>query len=345
MKEAVAVALSGGVDSAVSAALLKDQGYSVSGITMRLTADDSSVKNAAAIAKLLAIPHHVIDLQSTFNSQVIEPFIDYYRRGLTPNPCIWCNKQMKFGLLLEQSLRLGIPKLATGHYSRLRQGEDGYHLLKGTDTSKDQSYFLSNLGQQELSKVLFPLGAFTKKEVRQIAVEKGIPCDKERESQDICFITDKDYRSYLKSKAKFASGDIIDSASNVLGQHQGLAFYTIGQRHGLGIPLGKCSYVLELDAASNRVMVGDEYELTAQGLEATNLSWITGRRPADLAGITAKIRYKTPEVPIDITINNSNARIIFDKPLRAITPGQQVVFYYGEEVLGGGVIEKSIPLT
>ncbi len=282
----------------------------------------------------------MLDLRKEFHHLVIEYFCEEYSLGRTPNPCTVCNKYIKFGLLLDKALEMGTDYLSTGHYARVEPSGDGYQLLKGVDKSKDQSYFLYRLGQRELARLIFPMGNHYKVEVRKLAAQMGLPTASRQSSQDICFIPDNDYRAFLTKCLHLEPGDIVDNSGRVLGKHQGLARYTIGQRHGLGLAADQPLYVMKLDATANRVVVSAKEQLFTTQLRASNLSWISGKAPERPAQVTARIRYQSAEVPAIITLENSEADIQFQQPQWAVAPGQAIVFYQGEVVLGGGIIER-----
>ncbi len=341
-RKRVAVAMSGGVDSSVAAALLKQAGYEVSGIHMQLwpaNSPESAISDLENTCQLLGIPLYKLNLEREFKKLVIDYFCREYSRGKTPNPCIACNQHIKFGLLLDRALEMGVEYLATGHYARIEKSPSGYRLLKAVDIIKDQSYFLYTLGQRQLGHLLLPLGEFSKEKVRRIAAELGFPASNRHDSQDVCFIPDNDYRAFIAEHAPLQAGEIVDINGKILGRHDGLALYTIGQRQGLGLASNEPLYVLELDAASNRVVVGDKDQALHNGLFASELNWISGESPSKLTGITAKIRYKAPEVAAELRPDDSGAEVHFAEPQPAITPGQSVVFYQGDIVLGGGVID------
>lgn len=351
----VLVAMSGGVDSSLAAALLVEQGYRVTGVTLHLWAGEEdfcpvpasccsleAVEGARRVCGQLGIPHYVFDFREQFQRLVVEEFIREYGRGRTPNPCLACNRWIKFRLLLEQARRLGFSYLATGHYARIRRSEEGYHLYRGRDRRKDQSYVLYMLGQDELSHLLFPLGELTKAEVRREAVRRGLATAGRPESQEICFIPDGDYRRFLSARLPARPGPILDLSGRVLGTHRGLAYYTIGQRKGLGLsgqpyPL----FVIALRPEENALVVGPEEALLSPALEAGDVSFVSGRWPEEPLRVEAKVRYRTPEAPARLfPLEGDRVRVEFDTPQRAITPGQAVVFYQGEEVLGGGIIHS-----
>jgi tRNA-specific 2-thiouridylase len=340
-KKRVAVAMSGGVDSSVAAALLKQAGYEVSGIYMQLWLDSDlapTTLNLEHTCQLLDIPLHKLDLEAEFHHRVIDYFCQEYNQGRTPNPCIVCNQHIKFGLLLDKALEMGAEYLATGHYARIESTPNGYRLLKAADRSKDQSYFLYTLGQRQLEHLLLPLGELNKEKVRRMAADLGLPTSSQRDSQDVCFIPDNDYRSFIAKHVSLQSGDIVDITSKVLGKHNGLAQYTVGQRQGLGLASGEPLYVIELDAANNRLVVGTKDQLLSNRLFANKLSWVSGKVPIEPISITAKIRYKAPEVTAELRLND-RTEVRFVKPQSAITPGQSVVFYQSDVVLGGGIID------
>jgi tRNA-specific 2-thiouridylase len=339
----VAVAMSGGIDSSVAAALLKNQGYQVFGITMILNSkpDGKQAEMLKQTVECLGIQHHMIDLHRHFQHQVIKPFCNEYGQGRTPNPCITCNQYIKFGLLFNKARKMGADYLATGHYARIDPGSNGYRLLKGIDHGKDQSYFLYTLGQEQLRYLLLPMGELYKNQTRRIARELGLTDIEGHESQDICFIPDNDYRSFVAGHVSCRPGDIVDTSGKVLGKHSGLAYYTVGQRQGLGIESNKRLYVIRLDSRNDRLVVGSQSQLLSNGLFANQLSWISGKAPQDGDNITARIRYKSPEAPASLHINRDTAEVSFSQPQRSVSPGQAVVFYRGDAVLGGGIIESS----
>jgi tRNA-specific 2-thiouridylase len=348
----VAVALSGGVDSAVAATLLIERGYNVIGVTMRLWKEPPETKDACSpdptedaqkVAHALSIPFHAIDVRTPFKRYVVDKFIAEYSAGRTPNPCLYCNRHIKFGYLLQQALGLGAQKLATGHYARIRLSADGqtWQLLKGIDKRKDQSYVLYALGQEELAHVLFPLGERTKDQVREIAIARQLPVAHTEESQDLCFVCDNDYRRFLRRYAplSFTPGPILNSSGHEIGRHKGLAAYTIGQRSGIGIAASEAFYVLGMNAERNALIAGPKRELGHDHLLAQDVRWVSGRPPAGPVTVTAKIRYRArPVEAVATPLPGDRADVHFAEPLRDITPGQGIVFYTDEVVLGGGII-------
>jgi tRNA-specific 2-thiouridylase len=333
--------MSGGVDSSVAAALLLEQGYDVMGLTM-INWDPSVAEKAAQSAAALGIKHHIVNLRKEFNQLIIDYFAAAYQQGLTPNPCVECNKFIKFGLLLEAARNLGCDMAATGHYARIEYDSmlNRYLLKKGLDTSKDQSYFLYGLKQNQLAHALFPLGGLTKKEVRALARTMKIPAAEVGDSQEICFI-DGDYRDFLKERIICEGGLVVNGESQVVGHHQGLPFYTIGQRRGLGISWSYPLYVLGLDMVNNRLLVGEENKLYRQNLTAANNNFIAIDNLTESIQVMAKIRYRAAVAPAVIIRAGDRVQVTFATPQRAITPGQSVVYYRGDCVVGGGVISAA----
>jgi len=346
----IAVAMSGGVDSSVTAALLKQQGHEIIGITMRLfepraTGSGSAVHDAGAVAAHLGFPHHVADYEPAFSDLIINDFIAEYRCGQTPNPCVRCNRFIKFGLLLDTARSLGADLLATGHYVRKTVDDDGTcHLRTARNIRKDQSYFLFTLTQERLAHLVFPLGEVeSKDEVRRLAREFGLPVAEKSDSQEVCFIPNDDYVAFLEAHSSLAnsSGEIIHISGKVLGHHHGTHRYTIGQRKGLGIAWSEPLFVVAIDTDRNAVMVGEEPNVYAQGLQAEEVSWLIAP-PAKEFDSTCKIRYR--HQPVDCTVfpeADGTCRVRFAAAQKAVTPGQSVVFYRGDEVLGGGRIVRA----
>ena len=367
-KQKVVVAMSGGVDSSVAAYLLKEQGYDVIGVFMRFWSPDESYKlphcafenlccsakarrMAERTANKLKIPFHVLDLRDFFKKNIVNYFIDEYLSGRTPNPCVVCGQKVKFQALFQKTRKIfEADYLATGHYSRIKCEHKTqntkhkiYKLLKGKDKNKDQSYFLYTATQNVLKHFLFPVGDYTKAEVRKIAKENKLPSSKRAESQEVCFVPSGDYREFLKAQVvsnKFKPGKIIDISDKEIGTHKGLAFYTIGQRRGIGIYQKKPLYVVEINPKKNIVVVGQKKELYKKELIAENVSWISGELPKPAMKVKAKVRYAMKEQEARIYPVKNKLKVIFKKPQRAITPGQSVVLYKGDEILVGGVIKQ-----
>jgi tRNA-specific 2-thiouridylase len=344
-RKKVAVAMSGGVDSSLAAALLKDAGYEVFGIHLKLWADpgyQDNMANLEQVCRSLNIPLHELNLESEFHNLVISYFCREYSRGRTPNPCPVCNKHIKFGRLLNRAREMGADYLASGHYAMVEASLEGYRLLKAAEAAKDQSYFLYTLGQSELKYLILPLSSRKKTEVKKLAEERGLSTASQRESHDICFIPNNDYRAFLARHLPAEPGDITDISGKILGKHNGLAHYTVGQRQGLGLSSTERRHVLRLDTSGNRLVVGSKNQLLSRRLIARELSWVAGRPPADLNQITARIRYRSPETTIALSLNKETAEVEFHEPQWAVAPGQAIVFYQGDTVLGGGIIEESL---
>ncbi len=357
-KKKVVVGMSGGVDSSVVAALLVDQGYEVTGVTLQTWKESGEVERswldrscckvglARYVAERLKIPHHVVDTQQAFRDLVIQNFIEEYASGRTPNPCVLCNERIKFGVLLKIALDLGADYLATGHYARVEYfPETGRSLLKkGVDRLKDQSYFLYRLSQEQLSRVLFPLGDMEKARVWELAEGLGLPAEEMAESQEICFVTQGDYRVFLREETPqlIREGQIVDREGKALGRHQGVSFYTVGQRRGLGLSSPERLYVTGLDPEQNRVRVGPEGDLYHRRLVAQHINLIQEGIEVgnESLGVTAKVRYRSGEAGAAVRmLERDRLEVVFDQPQRAVTPGQSVVMYQGEYVVGGGIIE------
>lgn len=350
----VVVAMSGGVDSSVAAALLKEQGYEVIGMMLRLWSEPGkegsnrcctpdAMEMAKRVAGRLKIPFYAIDVREVFYDTVVKYFIDGYTQGITPNPCLVCNRTIRFHILLERALAFGAEYLATGHYARLRQDDLSgvVQLLRGIDTHKDQSYVLHVLNQQQLSRVLFPVGTLTKSEVREVARRINLPISDRPDSQDLCFLAGDDYRNFLERHIpqNLEMGNIVNLDGVSLGTHRGLAYYTIGQRKGLGITSKYPIYVLKKELESNTLVVGEEGYLGQRQLYTVNNNWISGKQPEGSFRVQVKIRYKAREAWASVTpLGDYQTEVIFDEPQRDITPGQAAVYYDDEMVLGGGII-------
>ncbi len=356
-RKRVVVAMSGGVDSSVAAALLVEQGYDVVGMMMRLWSEESmaggahnrcctpdQMADARRVAAKLGIPFYVLDTKDVFRGTIVQFFIDQHREGVTPNPCLECNRQIRFTYLLQNALALDADYLATGHYVRVSQDKSGEFVLRaGVDSHKDQSYVLSVLGQEQLRHALFPVGELSKPEVRQIAERFGLPTASKKDSQDLCFIGDNNYRRFLSDHAPdvMLSGPIIRRDGRVVGEHTGLVNYTIGQRRGLYVNSLEALYVIDMKPEINTLIVGTADELGRAALTARRVNWVSGKAPPQPFRAEVKIRYKAPAVPAWVeALPDDRMAVTFDAPLRDITPGQGAVVYNEDRVLGGGVIER-----
>jgi tRNA-specific 2-thiouridylase len=357
-KPKVVVAMSGGVDSSVAAALLVDAGYDVTGIMLRLWSEPgqeaynrcctpAAMAMARRVAAQLDIPFYAIDAQATFRAVVVEYFIDGYASGATPNPCLACNRQIRWEFLLNQALGLGAQYMATGHYARVERPENQpIRLLKAKDQKKDQSYVLSVLDQGQLEHAFFPLGDYTKDEVRELARQYTLPVAESKESQDLCFLAGTDYRSFLHRNARHLEtpGPILNADGELLGEHEGLAFYTIGQRKGLGLSAAHPLYVIEKDVSNNAIVVGVKQELGKSELTTGEVNWTRGEAPEAPFEAEVKIRYTArPHAGLVTPQPDGGAHVSFETPIENITPGQAAVFYADDEVLGGGLIETARP--
>jgi tRNA-specific 2-thiouridylase len=343
----VAVALSGGVDSAVAAALLRDQGLKVAGVHLRLAAGGPGGEHLQALAQGLGLPWCEVDLREAFSRQVLDYFAGEYSQGRTPNPCVRCNAAIKFGRLWQIIKEAGVPYLATGHYARLQTGADGtLELHRGRDRTKDQSYFLQRLPRELLPHLLFPLGEITKKEVRQRYRDLGLPLPEDyRESQELCFIPQGRYQQFLQEHLGGLGppGEMVDCRGRVLGRHRGLEYYTVGQRRGLGIPAAAPYYVLEIRPETNQVVLGYKNEIFSAGLRATAVNWLIAPPVTEMTA-RAVIRYRHPGVAARVYLENQGqVRVIFESPQSAVAPGQAVAFYQGNRLLAGGWIEERLP--
>jgi tRNA-specific 2-thiouridylase len=365
MPKKIAMAMSGGVDSSAAAHLLKKQGYAVTGFFMRFWSDATcpsrrensccdaeSIKSARRVTLKLGIPLKIVNAKDIFKKRVVDDFLTEFKGLKTPNPCVKCNQFVKFGWFLRLAQTLGFDKIATGHYCRLKKDQNGvYHLIEGADKTKDQSYFLYRLNQKQLAKTLFPVGDYAKSEIWKIAEKNNLGRRDRRESQEICFVQDDDYRNFLKRHVPakyFQPGNITDSRGKTVGQHQGLINYTIGQRKGIEqiVPSGEIKlpfYVVGFDKKRNQLIVGRDREIFAKEMALEKISWVypeASKIALKFSGLTVKIRYGHPPIPCKLKTGEKTQkiRVVFPKPVRAITPGQSAVFYRGDEVLGGGLI-------
>ncbi len=354
----VMLGMSGGVDSSVAAAILLQQGYEVIGVTLQIWQDIdeetqkseggccslSAVDDARRVANKLGIPYYVLNFKDIFNKSVIDYFKEEYFKGRTPNPCIACNRHVKWQAMLDKAVSMGIDYIATGHYAKVLYDKETnrYVLKKSVTDRKDQTYALYNLTQEQLSRTLMPIGDYPKEEIRNMAKEIGLSVASKPDSQEICFISDNDYGKFLSENCEkeIVPGKFVDTKGNVLGDHKGIVHYTVGQRKGLGIAFGKPMFVVALDAKKNIVVLGDDSEVFSTELTASDLNFISIEKPFDGLRIGAKIRYSAKESPATIhVLDNDKVKVIFDEPQRAITPGQAVVFYDGDIVVGGGTID------
>jgi len=356
----ILVAMSGGVDSSYVAAKLKADGHDVTGVTLKVWQEDLTCEtprpggrpsccgleatgDARSVAARMDFPYYVFDYEEKFRGSVIDEFVKEYLAGRTPNPCVACNDKVKFDPLLKTAVKLGMEKLATGHYARVELGADGrYHLYQAFDKTKDQTYFLYRLGQEQLSRLLFPLGGMNKEAVRQASEAFGLVTARKAESMDICFVAGGDYGDVVKRLAPEAAqeGPVIDTQGRELGRHKGLAFYTVGQRRGLGIAAEAPLFVVRLDRQRNAVIVGSDAELSSRQARLSQVHWVSGLQPEAPQALKVKIRSSHPGAMAVLTpLGEGSCEVQFDEAQRAITPGQAAVLYRGEECLGGGVIE------
>jgi len=360
VSDLVVVAMSGGVDSSVAAVLLKEQGYRVVGVTLNLlprtdlvTADTrqnaccslEAVEDARRVADRIGIPHYTLNFREIFEQAVVSDFLQEYLRGRTPNPCIRCNKHVKFGALLSVARSLGARFLATGHYARISQALSGrYVLSRAVDRSKDQSYALYSLTQEQLAHTLFPLGGLEKSDTRRIALEIGLVTAGKPDSQEICFVPDGDYAGFIRDRDSRAvhPGPILDEDGRRIGTHPGVAFFTVGQRKGLGVATGRPMYVLRIEAERNAIVVGEREGLYSGGLLAEDVTWVSMEATSEPFRVAVQIRYRAPEVPATARLMDGGLlSVSFDEPQRAVSPGQAVVLYKGDDVVAGGTIVES----
>lgn len=345
--------MSGGVDSSVAAKLLTDAGFSCIGCTMKLYDNEDAgipkantccslddVEDARSVAYRLGMPYYVFNLKDKFAECVIDRFVDAYEHGITPNPCIDCNRYLKFDKLFERADIMGCRYIATGHYARIEREGEKYVLKKALDETKDQSYVLYMLTQAQLARIYFPLGDKTKREVRELALSLGLAAGQSRESQDICFIPDGDYRAYLERERPgcLRPGNFVSVSGEVLGRHKGTAAYTVGQRRGLGVSAAAPLYVVGRDVSANTVILGGEADLYRKRLRVRDVSFLSGRTPSAPMRVTAKLRYSQKPAPATVWPEDGGAVVEFDKPERAVSPGQAAVFYEDDYLLGGGTI-------
>lgn len=352
--------MSGGTDSSVSAILLQQENYDIQGLTFQMwetdlsscsekekgCCDSETLLEARELARKLNFPHQIIDIRDKFEKYVIQDFVSEYMDGRTPNPCVVCNTYIKWGILIDEMKAKGCEYYATGHYARIRK-ENGRHILmKGADTKKDQSYFLWTLTQEQLQHTVFPLGNLTKDKVREIAREHGFErIANKKESQEICFVKDNDYRNFLKEyiqyiEEKIKPGNFVDKEGKILGQHKGYPYYTIGQRKGLNIALGKPAYVLSIDPKKNEIVIGDYIDLERTKVRLKNCNWIKYETPSENQEVEVKIRYKSPAVPGTIYKDDKGYYLELHQAVYAVTPGQSCVMYEGDDVIGGGLITE-----
>ena len=350
----VVVGMSGGVDSSVAALLLKQQGYDVIGIFMKNwdDTDENGVctatedyEDVVRVCNQIGIPYYAVNFEKQYWEKVFTYFLDEYKAGRTPNPDVMCNKEIKFKAFLEHAMALGAEYLATGHYARVAYRDGEYQLLRGLDANKDQTYFLNQLGQAQLSKVLFPIGELQKVQVREIAKEAGLATAGKKDSTGICFIGERNFKQFLSNYLPAQPGQMQTLDGEVKGAHDGLMYYTIGQRHGLGIGgSGEPWFVVGKNVKENILYVAQGFDnelLYSDAIVATNVNWVSGRKPGEPIACTAKFRYRQPDVPVTVEmIDETTARVSFEQRVRAVTPGQAVVFYNGEQCLGGGTIDQ-----
>lgn len=344
------VAMSGGVDSSVAAYLMREQGWDAVGVTMCLGVESGdgggvrccgpeAVADARKVCDTLDMPHYVFDFAESLQRYVIEEFVAEYRQGRTPNPCVRCNQRLKFGLLLTKARAMGFDAIVTGHYARIEELEGEYHLMRPRDRDKDQTYFLYQIKRQDLPSIRFPLGELTKSEVRQLAGKAGLTVAGKPASQDICFVTEDNYRTLVGDSADDKPGQIVDTRGKVLGTHRGISHFTVGQRRGLGIAAGRRLFVVAIDPDRQQVIVGDREDLAAYGLRASSVNMLTETIPGKCE---VQIRYAHPAVGCTVEVREQMLEARFAEPEDAVAPGQSAVLYYGDRVLGGGIIEEAL---
>lgn len=338
----ILVGLSGGVDSTAAAVLLQEQGHDVGGVHLHLCGDGAAAEDARAVAEQLHIPFTVLDRRAEFRREVMEPFGESYRCGDTPNPCIVCNRRIKFGTMLDWALENGYDAIATGHYARVERVGERFVVKKAEDPTKDQSYVLYSLSQRQLAHTVMPLSAYTKAQLRQMVQERGLVTAHKADSQDICFVPDGDYVAFLERELGIRGerGAFLDTAGRVIGEHRGSICYTVGQRKGLGVAFGEPRFVLSKDAANNTVMLGTNDELFTDTVTARDANWIAVEQLYEPTRVTVKTRYKQQETAATVSpLDGGRFRVRLDAPVRAVTAGQAIVLYQGDTVLGGGTIE------
>ena len=353
-KKKVVIGLSGGVDSAVAAYLLKEQGYEVIGVMLNLSQNDeiyllheggccslSSVLDARKVAELLDIPFYVLNYKEVFKEKIVDYFVDEYVSGKTPNPCIECNRHIKFGKFLKSAKTLGADYVATGHYARVEKENDKYVLKKGVDLRKDQTYMLYTLTQNHLKNIIMPCGEYTKDQVREIAKKIGMDIHNKKDSEEICFVPDGNHGKFISEIKKVEEGNFIDKNGKILGKHKGITYYTIGQRKGLNLSLGKPGYVIEIKPKTNEIVIGDEEDIFFNNAIVDKVNIISGENFEDGFMVQAKIRYQAKPCDAKLfRINDNEIKVVFDSPQRAMTKGQSLVFYDGDILIGGGIIKE-----